>query len=90
MSLNFWEFIFKFFSEDHSDDGEIVEYEFEGLDDSRCVITAHTEQDGVIVVNIIETEQWEMIQETAKMLDAQVADIVRGLGHDEEIGRAHV
>lgn len=83
MSLNFWELIFKFFSEDHSQDGEIVEYEFEGLDDSRCIITAYSEGDNIIVVNLIDMDQWEMIKDIAEVTNAQVSDVVRGLGPDE-------
>ena len=83
MSLNFWELIYKFFSEDHDESQDIVEYEFEGIDDSQCVVTAHKEGESTLVINLIEIDQWEMIKDIAEITNAQISDVVKGLSPQE-------
>ena len=83
MSLNFWELIYKFFSEDHDKNQDIIEYQFEGIDDSQCVITAHKEGEDVLVINLIEMDQWEMIKDVADITNTQVSDVVKGLSPQE-------
>jgi hypothetical protein len=83
MSLNFWDLIYKFFSEDHDEGQDIVEYQFEGLDDSQCVITAHKEGESILVINLIEMDQWEMIQDIADITNTQISDVVKGLSPQE-------
>jgi hypothetical protein len=83
MSLNFWELIYKFFSEDHDENQDIIEYQFEGIDDSQCVVTAHKEGESTLVINLIEIDQWEMIKDIANITNAQISDVVKGLSPQE-------
>jgi|694.fasta_scaffold18706_17 hypothetical protein len=83
MSLNFWELIYRFFNEDHDENQDIIEYQFEGIDDSQCVITAHKEGEAILVINLIEIDQWEMIKDIAEITNAQISDVVKGLSGQE-------
>ncbi len=83
MSLNFWELIYKFFSEDHYEDQDIIEYQFKGIDDNQCIVTAHKEGEDILVINLIELEQWEMIKDIAEITNAQISDVVKRLSPQE-------
>lgn len=82
MNFDFWKILYEFFSATHETD-EIIEYEYEGLDEYRCVITAHKHDEDTIVVNLIDQDQWEMIVSVAEMSESDLSDVVKGLTGEE-------
>lgn len=82
MDFDFWKILYEFFSSTHETD-EIVEYEYEGLDKYRCVITAHKKDEETIIVNLIDQDQWEMIVDMAEITETDISDVVKGLTDDE-------
>lgn len=83
MSLNFWELIYMFFNEDHDENQDIIEYQFKGMDNNQCVVTAHKEGEATLVINLIEIDQWEMIKDIAEITNAQISDVVKRLSSQE-------
>lgn len=81
MSLNFWELIYHFFDDDN--DKDMVEYEFENGTDFKCMITAHKESEDVLILNVLDPEQWEMVQSIVELTEGQVSDVIRSLSDDE-------
>lgn len=82
MDFDFWKILYDFFCKTQ-ETSEVIEYSYEGLDNYRCVITAHKQDDQVIIVNLIDQDQWEMIVDLAEMTETDLSDVVRGLTSEE-------
>ena len=67
----------------NEDDQNIIQYNIEELDNYNYVITAHVESENTLVVNIIETDKWEMIVEVAELTEKEIPDVVKGLSEKE-------
>jgi hypothetical protein len=83
MNENLWELLFKFFGQVFDEEaGDILEYDYEGLDNYKCVITAYKEGD-VITVNLIDIDDWEMILDISEVTETELSDVVKGLTDKE-------
>jgi hypothetical protein len=80
--MNFWEMLNDMFKK-NEDDQNIIQYNIEELDNYNYVITAHVEDENTLVVNIIETDKWEMILEVAELTEKEIPDVVKGLSEKE-------
>jgi len=82
MNFDFWKILYNFFNQTHEKD-EIIEYEYDGLDKYKCVITAHRQDEDTIVINLFDIEKWEMVLDLCEVSGSDISDIVKDLGEDE-------
>ena len=80
--MNFWDIIRIFLEQGYTND-DMVEYQFEGLDDLKCVITIYSEGDSILVINLIEKDQWDLIVDFAEFTNTEIPDVVKNLTEDE-------
>jgi hypothetical protein len=82
--MNFWEKLHEFLTEYSIDTGnELAEYSSKEFKDYNYVITIHREEEDIFIINLIETDKWEMILEIAEITEKDVSDIVQGLSDNE-------
>lgn len=85
--MNFWEMIQKIIRGDDVDSesmDQLMEYDPAMIEMYNYVITAHAEDDeSKLTISFFKPEQWEMVLETAEIMETNAESIVRGLGPDD-------